>query len=172
MATFVIGGFWHGAGWTFLFWGFLHGMALVIHRLWSNLGFKMWTWLAWLITFNFVNVAWIFFRAREWEDAIKVLSSMFSLNNVVLPNFLESKLQFLKSFEIIFGGFVENIGGDYFTPLWFVLAFVLVLAFKNSMYYLNIKLNKKYLILSIFLFSYAFITSLVSSSNVFLYFNF
>ena len=53
LATFVIGGLWHGAGWTFIFWGFLHGMALVIHRAWSNLGFKMWTWLAWLITFNF-----------------------------------------------------------------------------------------------------------------------
>jgi D-alanyl-lipoteichoic acid acyltransferase DltB (MBOAT superfamily) len=63
LATFVIGGLWHGAGWTFVFWGFLHGMALVIHRVWSNLGFKMWTWLAWLITFNFVNIAWIFFRA-------------------------------------------------------------------------------------------------------------
>jgi len=65
MATFIIGGFWHGAGWTFLFWGFLHGVALAIHRLWQNLGFKMWTWLAWFITFNFVNIAWVFFRAKE-----------------------------------------------------------------------------------------------------------
>lgn len=76
MATFVIGGFWHGAGWTFLFWGFLHGLALCIHRVWTKLGFKMWTWLAWFITFNFVNVAWIFFRAKEWDDAIKVLMGM------------------------------------------------------------------------------------------------
>ncbi|MDX4070079.1 MBOAT family O-acyltransferase, partial [Aliarcobacter skirrowii] len=85
LATFVIGGLWHGAGWTFVFWGFLHGLALVIHRAWTNLGFKMNTILAWFITFNFVNIAWIFFRAKEWDDAIKVLSSMFSLDNVVLP---------------------------------------------------------------------------------------
>jgi hypothetical protein len=124
---------WHGAGWTFVFWGFLHGMALIIHRAWSNLGFKMWTWLAWFITFNFVNIAWVFFRAKEWEDAIKVLGSMFSLDNVVLPTFLESKFQFLKLFGITFGGFVANIGGDYFTPLWFVVGFIIVLAFKNSM---------------------------------------
>ena len=174
LATFVIGGLWHGAGWTFVFWGFLHGLALVIHRVWTNLGFKMNTILAWFITFNFVNIAWIFFRAKDWDSAIKVLSSMFSLDNVVLPNFLESKLQFLKSFGITFGGFVSNIGGDYFTPLWFIFAFILVLVFKNSMIYLNsnFKANKKYLLLSIYLFSYAFITSVMSSSKVFLYFNF
>ena len=71
MATFIIGGLWHGAGWTFVFWGFLHGFALVIHRAWSKLGFKLWTWLAWLITFNFINIAWVFFRAKEWGDAVK-----------------------------------------------------------------------------------------------------
>ena len=131
--------------------------------------------LAWFITFNFINITWIFFRAKEWEDAIKVLKGMVGLSGVVvLPNFLESKLQFLKSFGITFGGFVSNIGGDYFTPLWFIFAFILVLVFKNSMIYLNsnFKANKKYLLLSIYLFSYAFITSVMSSSKVFLYFNF
>ncbi len=84
LATFLIGGLWHGAGWTFIFWGFLHGLALVIHRVWQSLGFKMNKILAWFITFNFVNMAWIFFRAKEWDDAIKVLSGMFSLDNVVI----------------------------------------------------------------------------------------
>jgi D-alanyl-lipoteichoic acid acyltransferase DltB (MBOAT superfamily) len=66
MATFILGGIWHGAGWTFVFWGFLHGMALVIFRLWNQLGLKLWTWLAWAITFNFINITWVFFRAEEW----------------------------------------------------------------------------------------------------------
>ena len=81
IATFIIGGLWHGAGWTFLFWGFLHGLALSIHRLWQEFGFRMWSWLAWFITFNFVNIAWIFFRAKEWEDAMKVLNGMFYIHN-------------------------------------------------------------------------------------------
>jgi len=62
------------------FGDFSHGIALVIHRAWSKLGFKLWTWLAWLITFNFVNIAWVFFRAKEWDDAIKVLGNMFSID--------------------------------------------------------------------------------------------
>ena len=80
MATFILGGIWHGAGWTFIFWGFLHGFALVVQRAWNQLGFKMNTLIAWFITFNFVNIAWVFFRAKEWNDAIKILSGMFTIN--------------------------------------------------------------------------------------------
>ncbi len=83
MATFIIGGIWHGAGWTFVFWGFLHGMALVVQRAWNQFGFKMNSVLAWFITFNFVNIAWVFFRAKEWEDAVKVLSGMLGLDGIV-----------------------------------------------------------------------------------------
>ncbi len=39
--TFLVGGIWHGAGWTFIFWGFLHGVAIVVNRLWKNWGFKV-----------------------------------------------------------------------------------------------------------------------------------
>ena len=171
MATFVIGGFWHGAGWTFLFWGFLHGLALCIHRVWTKLGFKMWTWLAWFITFNFVNIAWIFFRAKEWDDAIKVLSSMFILDNVVLPTFFESKLQFLKSFGITFGEFVVNIKGDYFTPLWIIIGFILVLGFKNSMEKMvEFKPNYKIVVLTLICFLYGVLS--LNKVSEFLYFNF
>ena len=84
ITTFLLGGLWHGAGWTFIIWGLLHGIALAIHRLWQSLGFRMNKILAWFITFNFINITWIFFRAKDFESAIKVLGSMFSLDNVVL----------------------------------------------------------------------------------------
>lgn len=78
-ATFLLGGLWHGAGWTFIFWGFLHGLALMLHRAWKSFGFTMNRYLAWFITFNFVNITWIFFRAKEWNDAVKVLLGMIGL---------------------------------------------------------------------------------------------
>ncbi|AWB46348.1 membrane-bound O-acyltransferase family protein [Paenibacillus sp. CAA11] len=84
MATMLIGGFWHGAGWTFIFWGFLHGFAQFIHRIWQKTGIKMPKWFAWLITFLFVNLAWVFFRAKTWDDAIKVLKGMIGLNGLGL----------------------------------------------------------------------------------------
>ena len=153
LATFVIGGLWHGAGWTFVFWGFLHGMALVIHRAWSNLGFKMWTWLAWLITFNFVNIAWVFFRAKEWDDAVRVLGAMFSLDNVVIALSL------------------ENISGDLFTILWIIAGFILVLFFKNTVEKAKeLRINYKTLFFTLFCLLAALLS--VNKVSEFLYFNF
>ena len=170
MATFIIGGFWHGAGWTFLFWGFLHGLALSIHRVWSNLGFKMWTWLAWLITFNFVNIAWVFFRAKEWDDAVKVLGSMFSLENVVLPIQLKNKLGFLKDYNILFGEMFPAQGTIY-VAIWILLFLLIVVIFTNSMQYrIKFKRNLSYMLITAILYSVALLD--MNKVSEFLYFNF
>ncbi|MFX4282771.1 MBOAT family O-acyltransferase [Aliarcobacter butzleri] len=173
MATFVIGGFWHGAGWTFLFWGFLHGIALIIHRVWSNLGFKMYTWIAWFITFNFVNVAWIFFRAKEWDDAIKVLKGMVGLSGVFISTKFSTKLAFLSSYGITFDKTFININvNPKEIILWIFLTFILVFAFKNSMSYFNnnYKMNYKNLIFFIISFTYSVLS--MNKISEFLYFNF
>jgi alginate O-acetyltransferase complex protein AlgI len=150
LATFVIGGFWHGAGWTFLFWGFLHGIALIIHRAWTNLGFKMNIILAWFITFNFVNVAWVFFRAKEWEDAIKVLKGMAGING--MP-YIET----------------DYFDKDYIWQLILILLVVLIL--KNTYQYVN---SLKIKIIHIFVVILMLVVSITSLENVseFLYFNF
>lgn len=170
MMTFVLGGLWHGAGWTFIFWGFLHGLALIIHRFWEKLGFKMNNALAWFITFNFVNIAWIFFRAKEWSDAIKVLSGMFC-GDIVLPSFLSSSLAFLGEYGVAFGGFIANIQGDYFTLFWLFQGFILFLFFKNSMeLQKTFKINILYLIFTILILTYSI--SNIGTYTEFLYFNF
>ena len=79
-AVFLIGGIWHGAGWTFAAWGALHGAAMVIHLCWRRAGYRMPAPAAWLTTFLFVNVAWVFFRARSFDDALKVLKGMAGLS--------------------------------------------------------------------------------------------
>lgn len=171
MATFVIGGFWHGAGWTFLFWGFLHGLALCIHRVWTKLGFKMWTWLAWFITFNFVNVAWIFFRAKEWEDAIKVLMGMVGLNGIVLAEKYNLIFSFLTNYGITFDRVTENIGDGSKSLIWILFGIFFILFFKNSMeksekFKINIK--------TLFITLIYFLSSILSLNQIseFLYFNF
>ena len=171
MATFVIGGFWHGAGWTFLFWGFLHGLALSIHRLWQGLGFKMWTWLAWLITFNFVNIAWVFFRAKEWDDAIKVLYGMIGLSGVIIKEKLEKKLYFLREWGIEFGEVTEHIGGGSVVLNWILIAFIFVLVFKNSLEKAK-SFRRNYI--SLIYVNIIYILSIYNMYNVseFLYFNF
>ncbi|MDN5114456.1 MBOAT family O-acyltransferase [Aliarcobacter butzleri] len=173
ITTFLLGGLWHGAGWTFIIWGLLHGIALAIHRFWQSLGFRMNKILAWFITFNFINITWIFFRAKDFESAMKVLSSMFSLNNIVLSEKLLTKLDFLKEIGISSGKVFINIGAQTNEILiWTFIAFILILAFKNSMTYLNsnFKANYKNLILFIICFTYSAVS--MSKITEFLYFNF
>jgi D-alanyl-lipoteichoic acid acyltransferase DltB (MBOAT superfamily) len=155
LATFIIGGIWHGAGWTFVFWGFLHGMALVIHRFWKSIGMTMPKILAWLITFNFINIAWVFFRAKDWDSAVKVLKGMFDLNNISFTNIT---VHIGSETVFIFGSLL--------------IAFCIVLFLKNSSYFLTKKITTKLMVMSAIVFAYSILKSLASSSEVFLYFNF
>lgn len=130
--TFLIGGFWHGAGWTFIFWGFLHGAALVVQHMWGKLRISMHYLLAWLITFNFVNIAWVFFRAKEWDDAIKVLKGMVGLSGFALPNALAPYLKPLSQYGVEFGAYLAGIQGNEWTLIYIVAALILAVAFNNS----------------------------------------
>ena len=147
--TFLLGGIWHGAGWTFIFWGFMHGAALVIHRGWNQLGFKMPTILAWFLTFNFVNISWVFFRAKEWEDALKVLRGMFDFSDFSFG------LNSLEAFIIVVG-------------------FMIVLGFKNSMYYYQHKFTftASQAFIMIVALSISIYAIRLRNSSEFLYFNF
>jgi len=82
LATFVLGGLWHGAAWSFVVWGALHGVALVVCRLWARRGVPLPRPVAWAVTFLFVSIAWTFFRAASLDDAIAMLRAMAGLNGV------------------------------------------------------------------------------------------
>jgi alginate O-acetyltransferase complex protein AlgI len=101
MLTMLIGGLWHGAGWTFVFWGFLHGLAQFIHRIWGKTGIRMPKWLAWFITFQFINFAWVFFRAKSWDDAIKVLKGMAGVNGFGPDSFHTAHVVWLAVFLLV-----------------------------------------------------------------------
>jgi len=77
--TFLIGGFWHGANWTFVVWGALNGLALVAHRLYKKAGFTMNQYMAIAVTFVFVLIVRVFFRADGIGTANTVLLTMFGL---------------------------------------------------------------------------------------------
>lgn len=73
LLVFLISGFWHGAGWTFLVWGGLHGMAQVTERLWGDGRGRLPKAVRWVLTFAFLNVAWVFFRAPDLTAAMAML---------------------------------------------------------------------------------------------------
>jgi alginate O-acetyltransferase complex protein AlgI len=85
MITMLLGGLWHGAAWTFVVWGGLHGLYLILERLQRQfLPFQITAangiFLA-LLTFTCVNITWVFFRAREFGTAWNMITSMSFLNS-------------------------------------------------------------------------------------------
>ena len=90
MLTMLLGGLWHGAGWTFVIWGGLHGLYLMINHAWrelkTRLGWRDGGRVAGLasgaLTFLAVVVAWVFFRADSVASACSMLSSMFGLHGI------------------------------------------------------------------------------------------
>ena len=74
--TFALGGLWHGANWTFVLWGVANGLGLVAVRLWSRTGIQLPIAAAWAITFIFVNLAWVLFRAPDISMAGAMLAAL------------------------------------------------------------------------------------------------
>ena len=125
-----LSGIWHGAGWGFVIWGVLHGSAMCIHRIYTyikpnwkffeGIPYKI---LAWFITFNFLNFAWIFFRAENLREAFSIIQSMFGITWVELPYKFYSRLK---------NTFVQ-LDGNNETLFMIILAFIVCLGFKNGL---------------------------------------
>ena len=85
MITMLLGGLWHGAAWTFVIWGALHGFYLVVHRLWSSIRWTalirfrqtaLWRWTSRLLLFHAVCVGWVFFRSPSFGIAFAMFRGL------------------------------------------------------------------------------------------------
>jgi alginate O-acetyltransferase complex protein AlgI len=91
MITMLLGGIWHGANWTFVIWGAMHGLALTADHRWQRTkafanvsGGGAYKTIAWIVTFHFVCFAWIFFRSSSLDDAFQFLSGVWTDNGAAM----------------------------------------------------------------------------------------
>jgi alginate O-acetyltransferase complex protein AlgI len=77
--TMSLGGLWHGAGLTFVAWGIAHGIGLGAGVIWRRAGFRMPKFIGWVMTFLFVVLCWVLFRASNFSSALLVYKSLFGL---------------------------------------------------------------------------------------------
>ncbi len=260
-----LSGVWHGAGWGFVVWGVMHGVAMVVHRIYKdsslgniydgttdsykqnniaeskttkqldrildskqlksvkyereaetkrdllprgdtingieskttkqldrildskqlknttpnnqktlNLPFKQkfLMFFYWFLTFNFVNLSWIFFRAENISGALNLIKGMFS-GAIILPSFLESKLGFLKAFGVGFEAFMAVFGEKpLLIPSFIILGLCITLLLKNT-HQLATKLNNKKMIFAGLLCAMSvWQLGVLGYTPEFLYFNF
>ena len=144
MMTMLLGGLWHGASLRFILWGALHGVALMLHKVWlyffpSNMMYKktLPSFLGTFLTFHFVALCWIFFRSADMTTALTIIERIFTATSFSLIG------NMLTGYHLVFGvmlvGFLmhwcpaqwkEYIHGWYVMlhPVWKVaLAFILFL---------------------------------------------
>lgn len=86
MITMFLGGLWHGAGWTFIVWGCIHGIFICINHVWRKTKIILPKALCWFLTFNAVNIAGVFFRAEDIYGAVNIVSTMFDISKFYLPH--------------------------------------------------------------------------------------
>jgi len=177
--VFLISGMWHGAGWTFIFWGFMHGTGVVINHYWKKMTkIKIPHYLAWFITFNFLNFGNVFFRAHDMHRAIDILVSMFDFHHIEVSDFLIRRMRYW--------GFSTDGLKEYSTEYSFVdadsvlmifVGFFIVLIFKNSgqwakKFESSDKILLSWYFWSIIVMGFSFMVMSFQTSTEFLYFNF
>ncbi|WP_418904611.1 MBOAT family O-acyltransferase [Helicobacter cetorum] len=171
IVVFLIGGFWHGAGWTFIIWGLLHGFALSVHRIYSSVAkrfqFTMPKILAWFITFNFINMAWVFFRAKDLGSALKVLRGMCDIKSLFKAPFIPTIKTDLMSLDI------HN--PFYLKTLLIILLITCIVTFftkSSAMLYQQNTINMQKTLLTCLLLGIGLTCMFFNTETKFLYFNF
>lgn len=149
LITMLLGGFWHGANWTFVVWGGLHGIYLCINHAWANIfkntpehlnRFKQ--IVSMLLTFLAVVFGWVFFKASTISAAITVIKGMIGLNGISLPMSFAFLDKWINSTDlgIRYIGLFPNMSMPLeITTLifWFTLSFFIIWGLPNSQEFLD-----------------------------------
>lgn len=169
--TFLLGGLWHGAGWTFVLWGAMHGGGTAFHKFWQTRNLKLPRWAGWSITLLFVHCAWVFFRAQTFDDAVKVFRGMFGFGGIVWPDKLLTLVPALQDSGLQFGEALQNVGGGSHAVFMVVIFCAVALFGKNSMELADcLKPSRMTLLFALVMFLFGVLR--LSRITEFLYFNF
>jgi hypothetical protein len=140
MIVMLLGGLWHGAAWTFVLWGALHGGYLIINHIWRRIrgdahtSTLMSRWAGRGLTLLAVTIAWVMFRATSLDTAETIYAGMLGLNGVVLPthyfNVMGPVGPLLADAGVVFGQ-TPNFGGGV-QLLWYVVVLAAVWFLPNT----------------------------------------
>ena len=173
MIVFFISGLWHGANYTFIIWGLMHGIAMCINRFIKPYAKSVPNFIKWFINFVFINITWIFFRADTLNDAWLFIKELFNPNN----NIDVTMLSKLVREEFVLPLMLKNIViTDGYKSLVFALIMISVLLITVLICKNTYELSKKFSTncISIILIIIIALWSITSFAGVstFLYFNF
>jgi alginate O-acetyltransferase complex protein AlgI len=167
----ALGGLWHGASWTFVVWGLLHGLYLAVFRLWTTYSpLRLPRIFSWCLTFGAVVIAWVFFRAQSIDQAVSFLARLVDTKNFQLPPRAEPLLAALPFFQNT--KFGPLITGSLIDIVALVVGLAIVLGMPTTkQIVVRSRGRKRWLGVAGILVGIATIL-LLERPNVFIYFNF
>lgn len=173
LIVFLISGIWHGANWTFILWGMIHGVLQVLNRMCKKVWDKVPKAIAWLVTFILVNFLWIMFYAPSVADGVFVWKKIVSFSDMhispdVFSLFIMNEINTVLGMLGPVGAFL-NTHFQWYMIVYLVLSFVICLCCKN-LHEEEFRPTAGKAILSALLLIWAVIS--FSGVSVFLYFNF
>lgn len=170
--VFMVSGIWHGANYTFIIWGILHGIAMVVEKLLAHRLEKLHMGFRWIYTFLFINFTWVFFRASSITEAIGLFKQVLKFDMKQISSGFASSMNFIEITSVfrLLGSVGQYIAKHH---VIFILCIVLisVLNCKNT----NEKLEEfRPTIASAFVSIILMVWCVISFAGVstFLYFNF
>lgn len=172
MIVFLISGIWHGANWTFILWGVLHGVFSIFDRIFDKYEKKISKLIRWICTFNVINILWLLFRSdtiNEWKEILSRIICLQDLNiSDDLINIFElPETEFIRDMLRLHWA-SKSIRG-FWMLIYIIAVFVICLLFENN--YKNLKRNSHIMmVVSAAAFIWGFIC--LSAESVFVYFNF
>ena len=117
LIVFFIAGLWHGPSWNFVVFGLFHGFGLVINHVFRTFNIKLWKLISWFLTFNFVNISFIFFKLENVNQSIIILKKMFF--------FEKNEFDYQANYLTIFNN-------DYNLLITLCVSIIICFCFKNS----------------------------------------
>lgn len=171
----VLTGLWHGASWTFVAFGAVHGAAIVLNHTFRRTKRRLFVPLSWLLTFLFCNAGFVIFRAESLAQAGQVFRAMLGFNGIVLDPSLFGRFSFLSDYGVSFGPWLLHVGQlDRKLILMLMVAFGLVFFARNTRQWgEGLRLNMAgALTLALTVFFCANLAISTSNPSEFLYFNF
>ncbi|MDO4571933.1 MAG: MBOAT family O-acyltransferase [Clostridia bacterium] len=135
MIVFLVSGLWHGADYTFVLWGALHGLAVVASRLTGRPKSPPLRLLSWLLTFLFINLSWVFFRAGSIDEAMQMFRALGNWNGLTgsaTYSFFEPMYTTLMQAAVRICGLPSRYAGYVAALLWALAGFYFAVPARNT----------------------------------------